>query len=166
MTQTPKDFCVSEVSNVERAFLISVKSCCQCARESPSRLKTYSASRSQRDWNCSHLLTYSLSCWTLTSIKEYGRSRVLSGNRVSCQWNENLTSVPRLHLTRTSEVYVVSAAIEPCICNPISYRELCIRRNRQTIPASTDVSALTISKTRVDSPSQSCNCLIHVKRAC
>ena len=36
--------------------------------------------------------------------------------------------------TRTNEVYVVSDAEPGCICSPISYRELCIRRCRQTIP--------------------------------
>ena len=83
MIHTPNDFCVPEVSNVERALLISVKSCCQCARESPNLLNTYSASRSHNDWNCSHLATYSLSCWTLVSIKAKGRSNVASGNRVN-----------------------------------------------------------------------------------
>lgn len=34
----------------------------------------------------------------------------------------------------TNEVYVVSDTVALCICNPISYLELWIRRSRQTTP--------------------------------
>lgn len=39
------------------------------------------------------------------------------------------------NMTRTRDVYVTSVAVCPCICNPISYRELCIRFSRHTVPA-------------------------------
>lgn len=83
-THTPNDFWVSEVSKVDLAFLISVSSCCQWARESPSRLNTHSASRSHRDWNWSHFPTWSFKCCTFASIRENGFSNAaLSGNLVS-----------------------------------------------------------------------------------
>ena len=60
---------------------------------------------------------------------------------------------------RTNDVSIVSAGDAPCICSPISYRELWILLKLQIIDTCPASSALTSNPSDEYTPSQSC--LIH-----
>ena len=134
-----KRFRGSDVSNVERAFLIFVTSCCQFAIESLRQLNTHSASRSQRDWNGSHLQcplrVVGLYVWLgQRCVQECCQwNRWTKRDRVNWKGRQN-ESVYAEQPWHTNDVDIVFSDEALCICSQIWYRALWILLNLQITP--------------------------------